>query len=67
MAVVRGDDRDDVDAIIADCFPLGHLAVVVVDALDAEALCKLGRRRPVPAENAGGAKTYQWPSHMAWR
>ena len=54
VGVVRRDDRDDVDAVVAGRFPLGHLTVVVVDALYAEALCELGRRRRVPAENTCG-------------
>jgi hypothetical protein len=52
VRVIRRDDGDDVHAVIAVGFPLGHIAVVVVDPLDAKAFGKLRRRRPVPAENA---------------
>jgi hypothetical protein len=41
MRVVRRDDGDDVHAIIAIGFSLGHVAVVVVDPLDAKAFGKL--------------------------
>ena len=49
VGVVGGDHRDDVEA--SRGFLLGHLAVVGVDALDAEALRELSRRRWVAAEN----------------
>ena len=52
MGVIRRDDRDDVHAVIAIGFPLGHLAVVDVDALDPKVFGKLCRLRRVPAENA---------------
>ena len=51
VGVVGGDHSDDVDAVVAVGFLLRHVSVVVVDALDAEALRERGRRRRVAAEN----------------
>src|SRR6478752_1861130 len=54
VGVVRCDDRDYVAGVLARCFLLGHLTVVVVDALDAQAFGKRSRRVSVPTENACG-------------
>ena len=67
MAVVWGDDRDDVEAVLVGSFPLGHLTVVVVHAVDAEAFGELGRWRTGSRPKMPAARTYWLSSHMAWR